>query len=274
MECLVCEQVDGEPPRSPVMIESAELGEVVYRRGEEALRIAPEAMQLVSHALPAGTADVIVAAWPFELRRLERLYESARGRRWGIAVPVIFPVTTDLQALEKLAGMAQRFGARFLAAVPVDLDAPARKAIAQSMTLDSETYEMLFHADLEPIAIATERHIAALAQEIGVADFVLPPRWEEKSNWNAGVLLTLAATRMLAMKHDVELASRLARSGRAVAQLDKPIERVAAAASLSIIEALDEISVDVLSDWLESGRSAFLDHIDKQWRLRRDAGLA
>src|SRR5207245_465099 len=123
-----------------------------------------------------------------------------------------------------------------------------------------------------PISIATERHIAALADEINVADFIVPPRWEERSNWNAGILLMLAATRMIAMKHDVELASRIARSARVVAQLDKPIERIAAAASLSIIEALDEVSVDVLTDWLESGRSAFVDHIDKQWRLRRDAG--
>ena len=84
----------------------------------------------------------------------------------------------------------------------------------------------------------------------------------------------LAATRMIGMKRDVEIATRIARSARAVAQLEKPLERIAAAASLSIVESLDEISVDVLTDWLETGRSAFVDHINKQWQLRRDAGVA
>jgi hypothetical protein len=72
---------------------------------------------------------------------------------------------------------------------------------------------------------------------------------------------------MLAMKHDVETASRIARSARVVAQLDKSLERIAAAAHLSIVESLDEISVDALTEWLETGKSTFLDHINKQWRL-------
>ena len=66
----------------------------------------------------------------------------------------------------------------------------------------------------------------------------------------------------------------IARSARVVAQLEKPLERIASAASLSIVESLDDISVDVLNDWLDGGRSAFVDHINKQWRLRRDVGVA
>ena len=273
LECSVAESVPEEVQRGPVLVDAAEWTEVIYRRGEETARQTRDAMQLVTHAVPEGEGYLIVSAWPVEMRRLEQLFESVRGRRWGIVLPVIFPVTTDLAMLSHLATAAQQYGAMFLAALPVDIDATARKAIAQSMTLDDETYEMLFHSDLEPISIATERHVAALAFEAGIADFIIPPRWEEKSNWNAAVVLTLAATRMIAMKHDVELASRMARSARVVAQLDKPIARIAAAANLSIIEGLDEISIDVLTDWLESGRSAFAAHIDKQWRLRRDSGM-
>lgn len=273
LECHVAENPAANPQRGPVLVDSAEWTEVIYRRGEETARQTADAMQLVTHSVPEGEGSLIVSAWPLEMRRLEQLFESVRGRRWGIAVPVIFPVTTELAMLSYLATAAQRYGATFLAALPVDLDATARKAIAQSLTLDDDTYDMLFHADLEPVSIATERHIAALAFEGGIADFIIPPRWEEKSNWNAAVVLTLAATRMIAMKHDVELASRMARSARVIAQLDKPIARIAAAASLSIIEGLDEISVDVLTDWLETGRSAFAAHIDKQWRLRRDSGM-
>ena len=87
------------------------------------------------------------------------------------------------------------------------------------------------------------------------------------------MLLTLAASRMLAMKREVETAWRIVRSARAVVQLEKPIERVAEAASLSIIDSLDPISVEALTEWVESGRSSFVDHINKQWRLRRDVGM-
>jgi hypothetical protein len=262
----------------PVLIDAAESSELVFRRGEEALRFCCEhhltAIHLVSTRgdLPAAACDratIVISAWPLELPRLRELMRDAHDRRmrWGVAVPLIFP---PLDALRQLADAAHEFGAMFLAALPVDLDATARKTIAK----DVEDYDLLFHADLEPLQVATERHIAALAAEISVADFVIPPRWDEKSNWNAAILLTLVASRMLAMKRDVEIASRIARSARAVAQLDKPLERIAAAASLSIIEALDDISTDILNDWLESGRSAFVEHIDKQWRLRRDVGVA
>lgn len=266
LDCSVAEVVRVEAARDPVFIDAADWAEVVYRRGDGF-----DGLHLVTHTLPTnGTA--VISAWPLDFTRLERIFTEAQARDWGLVVPVMFPVTTDLIALDRLATMARDSGARFLAALPLDVDATARKALAQSMQLDDETYEMLFHADLEPLSIATERHIAALAHETGLADFIVPPRWEEKSNWNGAIMLMLAATRMIAMKHDVELATRIARSARVVAGLDKPLERIAAAASLSIVEALDEVSVDVLSDWLEAGRSAFADHIDKQWRLRRDVG--
>jgi hypothetical protein len=295
MEVAVCDKVQDELERAweravvvePALIESAEFAESIFRRGQEILRFCCEhdsaALHLISTrgTLPQWSCEravVVISAWPLDFSRLESLAAEASGRHlnWGVAVPVIFPVTTDLVALREIAALAHEHGAMFLAALSLELDATARHALARTLTDpgDEETYDLLFHADLEPIHVATERHVAALAAEIGIADFIVLPRWEQKSNWNAAVMLTLAATRMLAMKQDVELASRMARSARAVAQLEKPIERIAAAASLSIVEALDEVSVDALTDWIESGRSAFAEHINKQWRLRRDAGLA
>jgi hypothetical protein len=286
MEVNVAEQVGEEIERSaarlqpPVLVEATEFAEVVFRRGEAALRSCAEAgvpaMQLISTrgALPDVDADVAIAAWPLDFDRLEALFEEANRRRlrWGVVVPVIFPVTTNLAALGQLATAAQRFGARFLAALSIAVDPTAKQAIAQSLALsgDDETYAMLFHADLDPLHTSTERHLAALAEEGGMADFVVPPQWEEKTNWNAAVLLTLTATRMIAMEHEVELAGTVARSARVVAELDKPLTRIAAAASLSIVEALDEVSVDMLTDWLERGRSAFAERINARWRLRRD----
>jgi len=286
MEVTVCEDVRDELERSasirePVLIEASEFAEVVFRRGEEALRfccdIDATAIHLVSTRgmLPKAACEraiVVIAAWPVDIPRLQELFANARDRRmrWGAAIPVIFPATTNLETLREIANAARENGARFLAALPVELDPTARKAVAG----DREDYEMLFHGASERLQVATERHVAALAADIGAADFILPPHWEEKSNWNAAILLTLTASRMIAMKRDVEIASRIARSARVVAQLEKPLERIASAASLSIVESLDDISVDVLNDWLDGGRSAFVDHINKQWRLRRDVGVA
>ncbi|HXG58397.1 MAG TPA: hypothetical protein VNL91_05205, partial [Thermoanaerobaculia bacterium] len=166
--------------------------------------------------------------------------------------------------------IAREGGAAFLAPVAVEADPTAKQALAGG---DEETYANLFHADLEPLTTATERHLAALAAEGGMADFVVPPRWEERSNWNAAVLLTLTASRMLAMGDDIELAGAIARSARVVADLDKPLVRIAEAASLSIVEALDEASADIAGDWLEGVEGAFVARVNARWRLRRDAGM-
>ncbi|HUR80335.1 MAG TPA: hypothetical protein VM733_06195, partial [Thermoanaerobaculia bacterium] len=112
-------------------------------------------------------------------------------------------------------------------------------------------------------------HIAALANERGMADFVLPPRWHEHTNWNASVLLTLTASRMIAMELDLGLAGTILRSARTIAELDKPVTRIAESASLSIIQNLDDTSVEMLTQWLSSGSAMFAEFVDEQWRLRR-----
>ena len=271
---------------SPVLIDATEFAEAVFGRGAEALQ-ACESLRLGAVHLASTRSDlpretgpestVIIAAWPLDFARLEDLFAIAqlRALRWGLAVPVMFPVTTNLAALEELAQLAARFGARCFAAVPIDVDQTAKGAIASSLSLDGdeETYAMLFHADLEPLHTATERHVAALADAGGMFDFIPPPGWPETTNWNASVLLALTASRMIAMERDIELAGTLARSARAVAELDKPIARIAEAASLSIVESLDEVSIAILSEWIGSGRSAFVERVNLEWRLRRDAGL-
>ena len=222
--------------------------------------------------IPEAARDTVIVAWPPKIELLEPLFKEAaeRGLHWGVFVPVVYPITTDLATLASLAAHSEQHGARYFAAAAVDLDATAKQAIASEWALDGDDYATLFHSDLEPLAIATERHVGALAAEHGMADFVLPPQWPARSNWNAAILLTLTASRMIAIGRELELAGSLSRSARAVAELGKPIAWVAEAASLSIVGSLDEVSVDILGDWLESGRSAFVDRIDEEWRLRRD----
>ena len=285
LEVAVSERTADQLERSslrlapPVLIEASEFAEAIFRRGNEVLEFCAEQMLPATFLTSARGAwpdarhdnsTTVIASWPLDFDRLESLFSHSRGK-WGVVVPVIFPVTTDIEALAQLANAAHFRGASFLAAIPVVTDATAKQSIAQSLALDGdqETYAMLFHADLDPIHVATERHIAALAHEHGIADFVVPPMWDEKSNWNASILLTLTATRMLAMEHEIDLAALLARSARIVAELDKPIVRIAEAASLAIVESLDEVSVDVLTEWLESGKSSFVERINERWRLSR-----
>jgi hypothetical protein len=171
----------------------------------------------------------------------------------------MFPVTTDLAALEDLADRAKKYGAAFFAGLMLQVDQTAKQAVAQAMNLEAEDdrYAMLFHADVEPIHVSTERHIAALAAEREMADFILPPKWTERSNWNAAVLLTLTASRMFAMELDLDLAGAIARSARVIAELDKPIARVAEAASVAIVGGLDETSAQMLTEWLAGEPAAF-----------------
>lgn len=287
LEVVVCASVRDELERSraigePVLIEAAEGTEGVFRRGEEALEFCEEqglgALHLVSTrgVLPLRIpldAVVVLAAWPLELSRIAELAEEAHRRSltWGLAVPMLYPVTTDLAALESLADLARDGGAVFFTALVLEVEATAKQVIAQSMNLDGEDdrYAMLFHGDVAPIHLATERHIAALAAERDLADFVVPPRWAMRSNWNAAALLTLLASRMIALELDLDLAGRILRSARTVAALDKPLTRVAESASLAIIEALDETSVEVLTEWIAGESPSFVEEIGEQWRLER-----
>ena len=257
LEVTACENVVDELERArsiagPVLIDAAGNAEIVFRRGEEALAWCHE--QGLAAQLLTSESDVV---------------RLASAERFGIAVPVLFPLTTDLALLESLADAARDAGAAFFAALPIEADPTAKQAIAQTTLYDDDLYAMLFHSDLGPIQLATERHIAALAAERGMADFILPPRWEERSNWNAAVLLTLVASRMIAMELDLDLAGVIARSARTIAELDKPLTRIAESASLSIIGGVDETSVEVVSAWLGGAAAAFADEVHAQWRVRR-----
>jgi hypothetical protein len=287
LEVSVCDDARDELERTraltePVLIEATESAEVIFRRGQAALELCAEqrlsTIHLVSTrgGLPARAYDdsmVAIAAWPLEVPRLEEMFGDAQqaGLRWGVAVPVLFPITTELAPLAALADAAQSHGAAFLAAMTVELEPTAKQALAQSLHLDADDdrYAMLFHGSAEATHLATERHIAALAHERGMADFLVPPRWEERSNWNAAVLLTLAASRMMAMELDLDLAGSIARSARLIAELDKPLTRIAESASLSIIGGLDETSIEALTSWLVDGSASFLEFVDEQWRMRR-----
>jgi hypothetical protein len=259
LEVTVTENVRDELDRArmmeaPVLIDAAGSAEDIFCRGEEAMRWCAE----------NGIASQLILSTSLIVRLVD-------ATRWGIGVPVIFPITTDLGWLESQADQARRDGAAFFAAIPIEVDPTAKQAIAQSMELaaDDDRYSMLFHGDVGPVQLATERHIAALAAERDMADFVVPPQWDQRSNWNAAVLLTLTASRMIAMELDLDLAGTIARSARTVAELDKPLSRIAEAASLSIVGGLDETSVELLSQWLAGEAPAFAEYVNEQWRMRR-----
>jgi hypothetical protein len=285
LEVTVADHVRDELERArgiaaPVVIDAAESCELVFRRGEEALAWCEDearpALFLTSTrgAIPSRSypnATIVIAAWPLELAPLADRFAAAQEHAWGVAVPIVYPHTTDLAALDVLADAARDAGAAFLAPMVVELEPTAKQSIATAMSLgsDDDRYAMLFHAPLEPLHLSTERHVAALAAERGLADFILPPRWDERSNWNAAVLLTRTASRMIAMELDLDLAGQIARSARVIAELDKPLTRIAETARLSIIGGIDETTAELLGEWMRGEEPSFASWVDEQWRLKR-----
>lgn len=287
LDVTVCSDVAGELdrgtlPQGPVLIESTGRAESVFRRGGDAFQWCTgksiESVLLVSTegALPEGAppdAVVGISAWPASRARLDDMCREARERSltWGVVIPVVVPVTSELDLLEKIADSAARHGARFLTGCAIDLEPAARQSLAQMLALEAEDdrYAMLFHGRVEPLAVATERHIAALAAERDLGDHVVPASHEPHSNWAAATLLMRTATRMMTMELDLDRAGSLARAARAVASLQKPLTRIAESASLSIVGTLDETSAEMLTEWLATGRSSLADSIDELWRMRR-----
>ncbi|HEX2835475.1 MAG TPA: hypothetical protein VHW00_20860 [Thermoanaerobaculia bacterium] len=276
LEVQVADHVRDELERAktlhaPLLIDAAEACEIVFRRGEEALQWCDDegrAALLLASNPPSRKYDqatIVIPAWPL------RQQFAANENRWGVAVPIVYPCTTDLDALETLADGARDAGASFFAPIAIDVEPTARQAIVTALQLrgDDDRYAMLFHAPLEPLHLATERHVAALAAERDMADFIVPPNWNERSNWNAAVLLTLTASRMIAMELDLDLAGSIARSARLIAELDKPIARIAESARISIIGGLDETSAEMLEEWMRGEEPSFAAFVNEQWRLRR-----
>ncbi|HUP65743.1 MAG TPA: hypothetical protein VM557_10740 [Thermoanaerobaculia bacterium] len=285
----VAEGVDATIERSlyvhpPLLVEASGPAELIYRRGAEAVRAALAAgfpiLELITSDgdlpdAPHPSLTVAIASWPSQSNGFLELVKKARaaGFNFGIVVPVIPPVTTELATLESIAAIAKTHGASFLAAVPIDVDPTARRVLAEKMNLDEESFSTLFETDLEMLTVATERHVAALAHERELADLVPVALPAGRSNWEAAAALTSTGNRMLRMNRDVELGWDILRAARTIAALGKPLQRIAAAASLAIIEPLDPLIASAVEEWLTTGTSELMEEIDRAWRLRRDHGV-
>ena len=269
----------------PLLIEVTGAIESIFRRGNAASQYfsesAAEVVILISsdgavpETIPAG-ATVAVATWPLRPEETDAMFAAlgASGARWGVVVPIVLTITTELSVVGDLAARAARSGAAFITALPIDLDPTAKREIA-SVAIRSEeegedAYSSLFGDELDPLIVATERHVAALAHEHGMLDHVPLPNEKRKENWYGATLLARVAQRMFRMEREIELAWAIHRSSRIIAELGKPIAHVAESASLSIIEGIDEASREMLEDWLARGESRFANQIETAWRLRRD----
>ena len=52
----------------------------------------------------------------------------------------------------------------------------------------------------------------------------------------------------------------------------QPLTRIVESASVGIISALDETSVEIVTEWLEGGSPGYVEFVNAQWRVRRDSG--
>jgi hypothetical protein len=169
-------------------------------------------------------------------------------------------------ALTEIADLAAESGAAFFASAPLDLDTSARHAVAQMLGGGEQAWQSMFEGDPDDESVDTERLVAKLAHERSMDDRVAIPGLAPCGNWNAAIRLSVAGARLLRLKRDVELGWAMLRSAKLVAQLHKPIDRIAAAASLSIIQSLDPTSVNALEAWLRRDDTTFFDEIDEDWR--------
>lgn len=271
---------------APILIDARGPEEMIYARGAHLLHELPadnQPMLLLStdgevpREIIAAEPLLVLLLWPVDLIALESLIERVvdAGWPWGILIPVVFPLTTELSLLDRVSGLASRHGARFLASASIELDARAKRAVADMLPeLDEETWATLFDSHLEPIHLATERHIAALAASQGMEDHIVP--WDKgaRNNRAAAAHLARAGIRMVRMDYDVELGWNLIKASRRIATLDKELVRLASAASIGIIPELqDEVLADVVEQWLDRGSADFTDHVDARWRVSRQAGL-
>jgi hypothetical protein len=269
--------LDRLPP--PILIEACGIEESIYRRGERLLHHLPadsRPILLLStegeppRSLSAATPEIIIAAWPPLEKELDWIAGRCQdlGLDWGLLIPVVFTITTDPDRLTKLAVIASRHGARFLMGVSPEIDQKGRRAIAEiQQDLDEETWATLFDADLDQIQVSTERHIASLAAERGIADVFHPWPLSDRSNAAAAAVLARVGTRMVRMDHDMEMGWRFLRASRRVATLGKELTRVAAAAPLSIVPELDhELITEALGEWLDRGSARYIEQIDERWR--------
>jgi hypothetical protein len=262
----------------PVLVESADVTETIFRRGEEAMRVLQargiRSMQLVSTTgripaiEPAPTTSLVISCWPLLAGDLERLFRRAAdaGHQWGALVPAVIPPEGCEAALTEIADLAAESGAAFFASAPLDLDTSARHAVAQMLGGGEQAWQSMFEGDPDDESVDTERLVAKLAHERSMDDRVAIPGLAPCGNWNAAIRLSVAGARLLRLKRDVELGWAMLRSAKLVAQLHKPIDRIAAAASLSIIQSLDPTSVNALEAWLRRDDTTFFDEIDEDWR--------
>ncbi len=263
----------------PMLIDLSDPGEHELQKGTEPLSWT-EAEGIATTALVHAKAPlqtiqstqntVVVTTWPLNMKDLEHVCTTAGARklRWGLIIPVIHPLTTGSVPLT-LVEMAASHGARFCASFTPELDPRAKNGVVEMTGLSENDaqYHILFDSNLDRICLETERHIAALAHERAMLDFVPPPS-SEKSNWNAAAFLALAGDRMLRLGSNVESGWNLLRSSRIVAELNKPLTVIASAASLSIIEGIDETSARALSEWLED-RPGLYESVNAEWRVKR-----
>lgn len=262
---------------SPALVEASEGSELVYRRGEDTLAaladLGVDAVCLVSSngAVPAVEPSarclVAVSCWPLHFKDIESSFQrcSGRGLTWGAVLPLLHPITTAAAVIDRLADLAAKHGARFFAGIPFETEPAARQALAAMQPLDDAAVAELFDSDLEAIVVAAERASARAATSRAILDHV-PSLAPLTSNWTSAMKLSLAGTRLIRMGEDVELGWTLHQSSKLVARLHKPVEHIAASASLAIIDSLDSTSVAALEQWLREGRSEFFEDVDGRWR--------
>lgn len=269
-------------PHGAVLVDATGSAEITYRSGIAAVEhlaanSTPSALIVSVDAplppdIPAGVT-VILNFWPPDPDLLDsRCKEAAShpGLQWGVVVPLVYPASFKVDLLDRVGQRTAEAGGSFVAAARFEFSAAAKRAITDD-DLDEETYSRLFHSDLDAITTATERHIAAVAAARGISDHVTAPRGTSV-NWSAATVLAHLGQRLVSLGRN-ELGWTILKSANVVAQLTKPVDRIAAATPLAAVRDLDPISAEVVESWLRGEQAPLAREVAETWPLRRDHGI-
>lgn len=266
--------------RAPWLIDACGFAEVVHGRGgallaSDELRNGPVVvLASTDGAVPdppaGGNATLVLTLWPLDEDEIDaRIIECAAWPRWGACIPLLHPVTTNLELIESLAERVAKAGGAFLTSATIAAEPAAMSALVMmSDDADASAWESIRDGSADSANVRSGGIVASAARRAEIGDRCPLPA--SRDNWSAAATLSAVADRLFLLDTDPELAWQFRRSAATVASLPKPLPLISESASLSIIEGLGQPVITALESWLAGREPALLTRFDAEWRSRYD----
>ena len=196
--------------------------------------------------------DLLAVLLKQDLKALESLPTGA-----SVVWPLV-PGLTDEPALwEEGCRALAAVGARCAQPLTLTLTPADRRRLLAEIAQPDDRFEALFHR--QP---PSERAFAQVAHRHGLDPFLARPLPRApiagRENRRIGEVLALAAELWLRLGRSVEQGQSLYRAARWVDETSYGLEALAREGNLAVIQALDELSREVIAEVVETGESKLL----------------